>query len=182
MALYFDTYANSSWRIFPKRHTSCTSHRSQNTGNFLGHFPEEVPPLDLWQQQHSADQAVAGWNRAKLIHGIRCNSLQGNVAAFFWVSICTSVIRRRCVERFRGGHKIGVTFLSRWQLLCKMRIKTSHTNSMKIVILLHFISWKKDSKWCCNTTTPESIHTKDESKRGTAFAFIFGVNWPVRWM
>ena len=24
---------------------------------------------------------------------------------------------------------------------------------------------------------PESIHTKDESKRGTAFAFIFGVNW-----
>ena len=23
---------------------------------------------------------------------------------------------------------------------------------------------------------PESIHTKDESKRGTAFAFIFGVN------
>ena len=24
--------------------------------------------------------------------------------------------------------------------------------------------------------TPESIHTKDESKRGFAFAFIFGVN------
>ena len=27
-----------------------------------------------------------------------------------------------------------------------------------------------------DTTMPESIHTKDESKRGTAFAFIFGVN------
>ena len=35
---------------------------------------------------------------------------------------------------------------------------------------------KKDSKRCCDTTTPESIHTKDGSKRGSAFAFIFGVN------
>ena len=34
----------------------------------------------------------------------------------------------------------------------------------------------KDSKRCCDTSTPESIHTKDESKRETAFAFIFGVN------
>ena len=36
------------------------------------------------------------------------------------------------------------------------------TNFMKLVILLHSLYW--------------SIHTKDESKRGTAFAFIFGVN------
>ena len=35
---------------------------------------------------------------------------------------------------------------------------------------------KKDFIRCCDTTTPESIHTKDESKRGSAFAFIFGVN------
>ena len=35
-------------------------------------------------------------------------------------------------------------------------------NSMKLVILLRSLCW--------------SIHTKDESKRGTAFAFIFGVN------
>ena len=35
-------------------------------------------------------------------------------------------------------------------------------NSMKLVILLHSLYW--------------SIHTKDESKRGTAVAFIFGVN------
>ena len=63
-------------------------------------------------------------------------------------------------------------------------------NSMKFVIPLHFISWKKDSKWCCDTTTPESIHTKDESKRGSAFAFIVGVKltstmnvtkWHVSW-
>ena len=36
-------------------------------------------------------------------------------------------------------------------------------NSMKLVIPLHSLYW--------------SIHTKDESKHGTAFAFIFGVNW-----
>ena len=39
-----------------------------------------------------------------------------------------------------------------------------------------FYLMKKDSKQCCDTTKPESIHTKDESKRGSAFAFIFGVN------
>ena len=39
-----------------------------------------------------------------------------------------------------------------------------------------FYFMKKDSRRCCDTTTPESIHTKDESKRGSAFAFIFGVN------
>ena len=36
-------------------------------------------------------------------------------------------------------------------------------SSMKLVIPFHWLYW--------------SIHTKDESKRGTAFAFIFGVNW-----
>ena len=53
-------------------------------------------------------------------------------------------------------------------------------NSMTLVIPFHFM--KKDSKRCCDTTTPDSILTKDESKRGSAFAFIFGVNWPVQWM
>ena len=42
-------------------------------------------------------------------------------------------------------------------------------------LVRHFMK-KKDSKRYCDTTTPESIHTKDESKRGSAFAFIFGVN------
>ena len=32
-------------------------------------------------------------------------------------------------------------------------------NSMKLVMPQHFISWKKDSKPCCDMTTPESIHT-----------------------
>ena len=39
-----------------------------------------------------------------------------------------------------------------------------------------FYFMKKESKQCYDTTTPESIHTKDENKRGSAFAFIFGVN------
>ena len=41
-------------------------------------------------------------------------------------------------------------------------LNTQFMNSMKLVISLHSLYW--------------SIHTKDESKRGTAFAFIFGVN------
>ena len=41
--------------------------------------------------------------------------------------------------------------------------QTEHImNSMKLVLPLDSLYW--------------SIHTKDESKRGTAFAFIFGVN------
>ena len=39
-----------------------------------------------------------------------------------------------------------------------------------------FYFMKKDSKRCCDTTTPESIHTKDESKHDSAIAFTFGVN------
>ena len=47
---------------------------------------------------------------------------------------------------------------------CQMsnRELTLYMSSMKLVNPLHSLYW--------------SIHTKDESKRGTAFAFIFGVN------
>ena len=43
-------------------------------------------------------------------------------------------------------------------------------------VTFYFMKKDSESKQCCDTTTPESIHTKDESKRGSAFAFIFGVN------
>ena len=56
--------------------------------------------------------------------------------------------------------------------VCRLKIM----NSMKLVIPLHFISRKKTPNDCCDTTSPESIHTKDESKRDSAFAFVFGVN------
>ena len=46
--------------------------------------------------------------------------------------------------------------------LIKVRLVLVIMNSKKLVIPLHSLYW--------------SIHTKDESKRGTAFAFIFGVN------
>ena len=39
-----------------------------------------------------------------------------------------------------------------------------------------FYFMKRDFKRCCDTITLESMHTKDESKRSSAFAFIFGVN------
>ena len=47
-------------------------------------------------------------------------------------------------------------------LLCATSAGEGSMNSMNLVIPLHSSYW--------------SIHTKDESKRGTAFAFIFGVN------
>ena len=47
--------------------------------------------------------------------------------------------------------------------------------NVDIYITFYFMK-KKDSKRGCDTTMPESIHTKDESKRGSTFAFIFGVN------
>ena len=42
--------------------------------------------------------------------------------------------------------------------------------------ILMFVCLQKDAKQCCDATMSESIHTKDESKCGFAFAFIFGVN------
>ena len=42
--------------------------------------------------------------------------------------------------------------------------------------ILMFVCLQKDAKQCCDAITLESIHTKDESKRDSAFAFIFGVN------
>ena len=45
---------------------------------------------------------------------------------------------------------------------------------MKLVIPLHLFHEKKTPNDAAKT--PELIYTKDESKRGSAFAFIFGVN------
>ena len=84
-----------------------------------------------------------------------------------------------------------------WFFTCpKLIWKLAHEwQRKKSAVASHNISWialnlscryilfhEKNSKRCCDITTPESIHTKDESKRGSAFALIFGVNWPVQWM
>ena len=59
-------------------------------------------------------------------------------------------------------HHTMMKYRSLYLCLGNLPFQNSGMNSMKLVILLHWLYW--------------SIHTKDESKRGTAFAFIFGVN------
>ena len=60
--------------------------------------------------------------------------------------------------------------------MCTLVPRDTHHEFHETCHSITFYSMKKDCKRCCDTTTPESIHTKDESKRGSAFAFIFGVN------
>ena len=77
-----------------------------------------------------------------------------------------------------------------FQLLSKLQYPVSAVGFNFVVLhelheIRHSVTsyfMNKHSKRCCDTSTPESIHTKDESKRGSAFAFIFGVNWPIQWM
>ena len=86
-----------------------------------------------------------------------------------------------CLSFWPSAH-----FASVWWLL-KNGIKVYSSNGLvghEFHETCHSVTsyfMKKDSKRYCDTTTPESIHTKDESKRDSAFAFIFGVNWPVQW-
>ena len=79
-------------------------------------------------------------------------------------------------QQLRCKHTQQVVSVCKCKEHSQQQLHLTYMNAMKLVIPLHFISGKKDSKRCCDTTTPESIHTKDESKRGSAFAFIFGVN------
>ena len=78
-------------------------------------------------------------------------------------------ISRWCDEYTRRGKTLKILPLSlfilyqRGNCLFGFYVNEFFMNSMKLVIHLHSLYW--------------SIHTKDESKRGTAFAFIFGVNW-----
>ena len=108
----------------------------------------------------------------------------------YW-TICTNskwrlalkTIARRWLSRGVLDRAVGPLALHDW-LSSAVELPWWTPGNQDIIMksILHFISWKKDSELCCDTSTPESIHTKDESKRGSAFAFIFGVNWPVQWM
>ena len=82
-----------------------------------------------------------------------------------WQTNCSSWKCDKCV--FISTHKKYFP-----AALGTQRVHEFHENHHSVTF--YFI--KKDSKRCSDTTTPESIHTKDESKRGSAFAFIFGVN------
>ena len=69
------------------------------------------------------------------------------------------------VEEGTGSHDTSSRHAQSYFRLAATRAVGTALNmkSMKLVIPLHTSYW--------------SIHTKDESKRGTALAFIFGVNW-----
>ena len=80
-------------------------------------------------------------------------------------------------------------FETDWSLACHNELLFEEMTMIDLVYEFHetchsvtFYFMKKRLQTMCDTKTPESIHTKDESKRGIAFAFIFGVNWPVQWM
>ena len=61
-------------------------------------------------------------------------------------------------------------------LLLVIILLISNYRAPKSRRIFMLVRLQKDAKQCCDATMPESIHTKDESKRGIAFAFIFGVN------
>ena len=89
--------------------------------------------------------------------------------AWEWRTSITS----RSLEGELSGKSSWYVLAEKWRkMLCEMctvlcacneLFDALHMNSMKLVIRLHWVYW--------------SIHTKDESKRETAFAFIFDVNW-----
>ena len=58
--------------------------------------------------------------------------------------------------------RLGALSPTSFGMPCACYVASHIMNSMKVLIPLHSLYW--------------SIHNKDESKRGTAFAFIFGVN------
>ena len=57
---------------------------------------------------------------------------------------------------------------------------TPFMNSMKLIIPLYFISWKKTPNDAVTPQRQSQLTPKMKAKRGSAFAFIFGVNWPWR--
>ena len=79
-------------------------------------------------------------------------------------------------ERGSGTRRTGSKTVELWKVLHLQGRMSNYNEFHETCYSVTFYFIKKDSKRCCDTTTPESIHTKDESKRGIAFAFIFGVN------
>ena len=84
------------------------------------------------------------------------NEFAGSTCKFaHWLSM----LLQTNVNSILVTHDKGLTWTILWFWNNSMLI----INSIKLVIPLHLLYW--------------SIHTKNESKCRTAFAFIFGVNW-----
>ena len=118
-------------------------------------------------------------------HKFSCHFIQLNISDHLHhLSFWLAKVESEMCAKYEEAHWMlcwvslirGKTFTQFKDIFCSAH--EIHENCHSVT----FYFMKNDSKRCCDTTTPESIHTKDESKRGSAFAFIFGVNWPVQWM
>ena len=103
---------------------------------------------------------------------------------FSLITILTTIQGNKISSDFETLPPMGLQKCCSWILHLPNWYAMAHRtwipgNSSFRYILFHV---KKDSKQCCDTSMPESIHTKDESKHGSSFACIFGVNWPVQSM
>ena len=78
-----------------------------------------------------------------------------NSAVGMWASGCYDVLALWCKFWFISVRSY------KWKKLKH----EFHETCLSVTFYMYFM--KKDTKWCCDTTTPESIHTKDESKRGS---------------
>ena len=67
------------------------------------------------------------------------------------------------ISNIHAGHNLQGQHTGQKIVIPALR-QTGSAINMKIIIPLHFILLKIDSKRCCDTTMPESIHAKDESK------------------
>ena len=147
-------------------------------------------------------EIVQGWWHWAMSHMTRwslCNKQLLSVSIIPEHNTCTSVGQSTCTHH-HDCLLLLIVFAPQWIFLgpylmncayCKYihplysRYLPHHNKYHEFHETCHSITFhfmKKDSKRCCDTIMPESIHTKDESKRDSAFAFIFGVNWPVQWM
>ena len=116
--------------------------------------------------QSTVLQSVPHWPLVKLVCCITCHQSQPSMAPSHNSGLMNCFSNSMNPQQYDQGkytHHI-----------------MSIMNSMKLVIPLHVISWKRlqTMLWHHNTR----VNSQDESKCGSTFAFIFGVNWPVKWM
>ena len=132
--------------------------------HFLGH--KQLSLKKFWCLSPERHQTVL-WHQKSLLHCIvvfKDENDEYNWVLWHHNNFLASFWRQRKLK-WIGTFCASITF---WIKNYPLIVKVSWSalllmNSMKLVFPLHSLYW--------------SIHTKDESKRETAFAFIFGVNW-----
>ena len=113
------------------------------------------------------------------------NGYQG--ASFHGIPVALVLLLIRALES-NGEPRGSVFVVCGWPcvFIVSFHVGVSSCPSHEFMETCHFVTIlfheKRLHERCYDTTTPESIHTKDESKHGSGFAFIFGVNWPVQLM